>query len=117
MDIKDIENKVKEQMSTPKGVKEMEMALVEHCYNSLNKRDKEIYEEALTIFSVKECNGDVLPVLIMGYVELGITSKSAIIKDQSSLVEPFVETKAMHWAIDRLLSYIVKSKDKVEVFC
>lgn len=117
MEIKEIEDKVKEQMSTPEGIKEMEMALVEHCYNSLNKRDKEIYEEALTIFNVDDCNGNVLPVLIMGYLELGITSKSAIIKNQSSLVKPFVETEAMHWVIDKLLSYVGKSDDKSNMFC
>lgn len=96
-------NKVQKQMATEEGRQEFYETLVEYSYKGLNRRDKEIYEEALTIFDVKTCNTDVLPILVMGYLDYGINTKEAILKDQATLVEPFRETEAMYWTIDKLL--------------
>lgn len=39
----------------------------------------------------------------MGYLDYGVCTREAIIKDQSKLVEPFEVTEAMEWTITKLL--------------
>lgn len=101
--IEDMKKEVDEKLSTEEGRQEFARELAGYCYEGLPKSDQLIYEEACTKFTPEECNGQVLPILVMGYLDYGVCTREAIIKDQSKLVEPFEVTEAMEWTITKLL--------------
>ncbi len=84
---------------------ELHTRMADHCRSMLKENDLKIYDEALGIFTKKECDSTVLSILVMNYGSILEHSTFPIkdaIEQHSELYTPFEIDMAMCWTLSRI---------------